>query len=209
MGTSMTMRLLLFSDLHRDLDGARAIVGRAPEADVVVVAGDLATVRRGLSEVVEVLRAIERPTILVPGNSETDDELRQACEDWTAAVVLHGEGTVVEGVPFFGLGAAVPVTPFGPWSFDLDEKQAEGLLENCPLGAVLVSHSPPFGHADRDRMGRSLGSRSVLEAVLRTEPRLVVCGHIHESWGRRSFVGSTPVINAGPEGMFVEIEAAE
>jgi Icc-related predicted phosphoesterase len=86
------MRILAFSDLHRDLGRARALVERARAADVVLAAGDLATTRRGLGEVVSVLAAIETPTVLVAGNSETDGELRAACGGWASAHVLHGEG---------------------------------------------------------------------------------------------------------------------
>ncbi len=200
------LKLLLFSDLHRDLGAARSIAERATGVDGVLGAGDFAVKREGLAEVIEALRVIQRPTILVPGNGESDEELRRACEGWAEAHVLHGEATTIDGVPFFGIGAAIPRTPFGPWSFDLDENQAEDLLRGCPSGSVLVSHSPPLGHADRDAAGRHMGSRSVLETVQRTGPRLVVCGHIHAAWGQRSTVGGTPVVNAGPGGLVVDVE---
>lgn len=199
------MRLLLFSDLHRDGDAARSLVERAPEADVVVGAGDFATMRRGLEAVIDVLRGIERPTVLVAGNGESHEELLAACAGWGAARVLHGEAAEIDGVPFFGLGGGVPITPFGDWSWDLDEEEAARLLAGCPEGAVLVSHSPPAGHADRDSSGESLGSRSVLSAAKEANARLVVCGHVHASWGRRSSIGGTPVVNAGPEGLFWDL----
>ena len=44
------MRVLAFSDLHRDQDAARAIVAASVEADVVIGAGDFATRREGLME---------------------------------------------------------------------------------------------------------------------------------------------------------------
>ena len=71
------------------------------------------------------MRPIDKPTLLVPGNNETEDALRAACDGWEAATVLHGEGTELDGASFFGLGGGVPVTPW-PWSFDLTEDEAEG-----------------------------------------------------------------------------------
>lgn len=201
------MRLLLASDLHRDLVAARSLVERSGGFDVVVIAGDLAIKRQGLQEIVDALAAIERPTVLVSGNAESPEELRAACAGardgigWRAARVLHGDGREIEGVPFFGLGGAVPVTPFGAWSYDIPEADAAALLADCPEGAVLVSHSPPNGHADSDGAGTHYGSWSVLEAIERTRPRLVVCGHIHASWGERSRIGSTTVVNVGPSGV--------
>ena len=197
------MKLLAFSDLHRDRDRAERLVGLAREADVVLGAGDYATMRKGLEGTIEVLSAIAAPTVLVPGNAESDTELWQACTGWPSARVLHGQALQLEGVQFFGLGGGVPPTPF-PWSFDLSEDEAAAKLESCPEGAVLVVHSPPKGYVD-EAHGRHLGSRSVLEAIERKRPALVVCGHIHQCWGSEAAIGTTPVVNVGPEGRFFEV----
>ena len=199
------MKLLAFSDLHCDLGQAAELVARSAEVDVVVGAGDFASVHDGLAETIEALSAIEVPTVLVPGNNETELDLREACADWPAATVLHGEGAEVAGAQFFGLGAGVPVTPWD-WSFDLEEDEAAKLLEASPEGAILVLHSPPRGHVDVSGAGAHLGSRAIVEAIERTQPRLAVCGHIHESWGQESRVGETPVANLGPSGHIFELD---
>lgn len=200
------MKLLLASDLHRDLEAAHSLVERSRHVDVVVIAGDLCTKHKGLAEIVEVLSGITAPTVVVPGNAETDEELREMCFGWNASHELHGDGVEIEGVHFFGLGGGVPVTPFGAWSFDLTEEEAAAKLEHCPHGAVLVTHSPPKGHCDADAEDHAIGSTAVLECIERTSPRLVVCGHVHTSWGTRSNVGATPVINAGPEGLEFDLD---
>jgi uncharacterized protein len=195
------VRLLAFSDLHRDERQAARLTEMAADVDVVIAAGDFASVHRGLEELIDMLVVIETPTILVPGNNETDDALRAACRGWKAATVLHGEAAEVAGVPFFGLGAGVPTTPW-PWSFDLTEEEAAGLLAGCPEGGVLVVHSPPKGHVDGDR---SLGSEAILRTIEKRRPRLAVCGHIHECAGKESMAGETRVVNAGPEGVYLEV----
>ena len=195
------MRLLAFSDVHRDLRQAERLAAMAADADVAIAAGDFASVHRGLEELIDMLVVIETPTVLVPGNNETDEALRAACRGWKAATVLHGEGAAIGGVEFFGLGAGVPTTPW-PWSFDLDEDEAARMLAPCPAGCVLVVHSPPKGHVDGDR---SLGSQAILRTIEERRPRLAVCGHIHESQGEESRVGPTRVVNAGPEGVYLEL----
>jgi Icc-related predicted phosphoesterase len=197
------MKLLAFSDLHRDENRAERLVELARDADVVLGAGDYATMRMGLESTIEVLSAIAAPTVLVPGNAESDTELWQACTSWASAHVLHGEALQLEDAQFFGLGGGVPPTPF-PWSFDLSEDEAAAKLESCPEGAVLVVHSPPRGYLDAVH-GRHLGSRSVLDAIERKRPALVVCGHIHQCWGSEAAIGTTPVVNVGPEGRFFEL----
>jgi len=41
--------------------------------------------------------------------------------------------------------------------------------------------------------------------VIRLKPRLVVCGHIHASAGKRAQIGNTTIINAGPGGQLLEL----
>jgi Icc-related predicted phosphoesterase len=198
---SRTVRILAFSDLHRDERAGRSLVERSPQVDVVAGVGDFASMHRGLRGMIDVLSAIDRPVLLVPGNNETDDALRAACARWPAARVLHGEAAEIDGVTFFGLGGGVPVTPWD-WSFDLTEQQAERMLTGLSPGAVLLVHSPPRGHVDG-----GLGSAAVLHAIQRQRPRLVLCGHVHECWGQQSRVGDVPVRNLGPGGAVIDLDA--
>jgi Icc-related predicted phosphoesterase len=195
--------VLAFSDLHRDLEQAASLVERSSEADAVIAAGDFASIHEGLEETIDALKPISVPTVLVPGNNETEDALRAVCEGWENATVLHGQGTEIDGTRFFGLGGGIPVTPWD-WSFDLDEEQASERLAACPDGAVLVVHSPPKGHCDTSSSGEHLGSQAILEAIETKRPPLAVCGHIHEAWGTEDEVGSTKVINLGPSGRLIE-----
>jgi uncharacterized protein len=195
------VQALAFSDVHRDLEQAKRLAEMAARADVVIAAGDFGSVHRGVNELIDMLVVIETPTVLVPGNNETEDALREACRGWKAATVLHGEGTEIDGVEFFGLGAGVPTTPWD-WSFDLTEDEAETMLAGMGEGGVLVVHSPPKGYLDGNR---SLGSEAVLRAIEAKRPRVAVCGHIHECAGEEAEIGPTRLLNPGPEGIFVEV----
>ena len=198
------MKILAFSDLHRDLEQRAKLVEMSAEADVVIGAGDFASVHEGLRGTIGALAEIVKPTVLVPGNNETVEALREAASEWTAATVLHGDHVAIAGTEFFGLGAGIPVTPWD-WSFDLDDDAVTEMLTACPEGAVLVLHSPPKGHCDAAGDGGNFGSPALLQAIEDKRPRLAVCGHIHESWGCESQIGPAPIRNLGPKGTWLEV----
>ena len=199
------MKLLVFSDLHNDFRTASKLVELSNTVDVVVGAGDFCVARRGLDEIIVPLSAITKPTVLVPGNSESKEELLQACQSWKNACVLHGTRVTIAETTFFGIGGGIPITPFGSWSYDFYEDEAYDLLRDCPSGGVLISHSPPMGVLDLSSDGRRLGSQAVRETILIKKPNLVVCGHIHGSAGQIDRIGETTVINAGPQGILWEL----
>jgi Icc-related predicted phosphoesterase len=198
------VQILAFSDLHRDMRQARRLTEQGADVDLVIGAGDFASVHRGLEKTIGGLSGIETPALLVPGNNETEEALRDAADAWPSAFVLHGESREVGGLAFFGLGGGIPVTPWD-WSFDLTEEAAAGLLDQMPEDCVLVLHSPPHGHVDTSSRGDHLGSRAILEAIEERRPRVAVCGHIHESWGQESVIGDTAVYNLGPDGRLLQL----
>jgi Icc-related predicted phosphoesterase len=197
------VRVLAFSDLHLDPVAALRLAEAAPDADLVIGAGDFCNARRGLPKAMGMLARIEAPMVLVPGNCESAEELRAAAPG--RATVLHGEEAEISGLRLFGLGYGVPVTPFGDWSCDLTEAEAEDLLSTCESADILVLHSPPKGIADVTSTGLSVGSTAIRDAIARIQPQLAVCGHIHDCWGQEGRIGATRIVNLGPRPNWFEL----
>lgn len=195
-------RILAFSDMHLSRRCAAEIRDAAREADLVIGAGDFCTQRRGLADAMAELAPVLPKAVLVPGNAESADELAAAAGP---ATVLHGQPAERAGLTLFGLGYAVPRTPFGAWSCDLDEAEAAALLDGMARADVLIVHSPPKGVADRTSAGASVGSTAVRAAIERVQPRLVLCGHIHDSWGASGAIGASAVHNLGPRPHWFEL----
>lgn len=198
------MKILAFSDLHASRKQAAELVSASRDADLVIGAGDFCNMRQGLGEALALLGGIRAPMVLVPGNAESADELRAAVEEGIA--VLHGSGVTIGGIDMFALGYGVPPPPFGEgWSCNLDEAEAEAMLAQCKAADILISHSPPRGVADRTSTGQSVGSEAVAAAIRRIQPGLVLCGHIHDSWGEQGWIGATRIVNLGPFANWFEI----
>ena len=188
-------RVLAFSDVHSARNRIAEIVAAAQDADLVIGAGDFCNMRNGLQDAMDLLRAIEGKAVYVPGNAESATELRAA----TDAPVLHGDAMETHGLRLFGIGYAIPTTPFGAWSCDLTEEQGEVMLSQMPAPTdILISHSPPKGVADTNSAGLSLGSTAVRAAIEHIQPRHCFCGHIHDCWGKSGVIGGTQIHNLGP-----------
>jgi Icc-related predicted phosphoesterase len=188
--------------MHMSRRCARDVVAKSEFADLVIGAGDYCNHRQGLDEAMAMLAPSLAKSILVPGNAESAEELHAAAGP---ATVLHGNGTESHGLKIFGLGYAVPVTPFGEWSCDLSESHASEMLDRIDEADILIVHAPPKGVADENRSGQSLGSRAIRTAIERVQPRLALCGHIHDSWGRTGKIGKTLVHNLGPDPVWFDL----
>ncbi|MEM1005033.1 MAG: metallophosphoesterase family protein [Pseudomonadota bacterium] len=197
------MRILAFSDLHMARNRAQDIVQASQGADLVIGAGDYCNMRQGLDQAMDMLAGIGAPLTLVPGNAESAAELQDAVPE--GVHILHGAGMTVDGLRLFGLGYGVPPTPFGDWSCDLSEADATEMLDRCEAADVMIVHSPPKGHGDMTSQDVSVGSVAVRDAIERVQPLLVVCGHIHDSWGYRGRIGRTQIANLGPTVNWFEV----
>lgn len=198
------MKVLAFSDLHHARARAADLVAASAEADLVIGAGDYCNGRYDLEGAMALLDGIRAPMVLVPGNAESVDELRDAAP---RATVLHGQGVEVEGLRLFGLGYGVPETPFGDWSCDLSEAEAGAMLAAFEGADIFITHSPPKGVVDVTSTGLSVGSTAVRAATERAAPPLVLCGHIHDCWGQEGHIGASRVVNLGPTVNWFEVGA--
>ena len=72
------------------------------------------------------------------------------------------------------------------------------MLAGMHRADILVVHSPPKGVADRTSAGASVGSTAIRAAIERAQPRLALCGHVHDSWGQTGLIGGAHVHNLGP-----------
>ena len=204
------MRLLAITDLHGSHEALERIVAHAGRADVVLLGGDITNFGSPIDaeKAVRLAQATGATVLAVAGNCDSAEIEERLIE---LGVSLHGRGTILEGVGLHGLSA---IPRWMPGMYQFTEEELAAALE-AGYGQVtdarhhcVLAHVPPHGLSlDRVSFGRHVGSKSLRTFVDRTEPALVVCGHIHESRGiERS--GRTTVVNCGmaARGHYARIE---
>ncbi len=192
------MKILAFSDLHRDVEATRKIVAASVNADILIGAGDFSTRGQGAAEIIQILQTANTPTVLVSGNHDNSEELRELCSNWTNGHLLSAHSVRLGNITFFGLGGEIPQRNNAEWNEAVSEEDASKALAGCPDNAVLITHMPPFGFADLQRDGTHDGSKSVAAAIGKKQPVFHFCGHIHSAWGMVGKIGKTSVHNLGP-----------
>lgn len=186
------VRLALLSDQHGSLPCI-------PECDLVVLAGDLCGGWRPvLSDdyAAEWLRTRFAdwlnggpPAVVIAGNHDTVIQSR-GFPTLDRVAYLQDSDAVVCGLRFWG---SPWIKEFDRLAFNATEGQLAEKYSRIPNDVdVLVSHGPMYGHCDF--FHEHLGSRALLGAVQRVQPKLLVCGHIHEGRGA-SKLGITRVVN--------------
>jgi hypothetical protein len=72
----------------------------------------------------------------------------------------------------------------GTWAFGYEVNQATHTWEEIPADAdIVMTHTPPMHRCDKARDGQPAGCPALCEALGRVQPRLAVCGHVHEGRG--------------------------
>lgn len=129
------MKIALYSDLHREFNKNLLVEGT--DADVIVLAGDIAKVEDALSFADDLVARYQLPVIYVPGNHEYFghdlDRLNQCLNDWkepTGLVhVLVNRSIKIGDVRFIG----TPLwTDFSLWGPDAALKAEEKAVKYLP-----------------------------------------------------------------------------
>lgn len=208
--------ILAFADLHGSSYAEAARLIDLHQPDWVVLAGDILPEFRmihGIQRRLEAQRLhwqtyrteFQREgttTTFVRGNHEIEgfrDPLLERVPSHLLGRVIRLEGIPIE---------------FGAWGFSREwetedlhqelEQECAGLRGLPPI--VVVSHVPPHGILDQTRHGSSIGHRPLRRMLEERQipGLLVLCGHVHESFGTHECFGAT-IVNVATGYALVEL----
>jgi Icc-related predicted phosphoesterase len=193
-------RLAVIGDVHANLKRLARVLERieAVGVDGVLMVGDLACAGLGersakklglyryrVREVLSAVEALSVPYCYVPGNHD----LQQLSFPGN----VDGGLLEIAGLTVTGIGGTNPPRRGFPYEWTDDEIRAR----HVPPSDIIISHCPPADTPlDLARgAGRHVGSAAIRERA-EAHRGVMVCGHIHESFGVAQ-LSACLMLNAG------------
>ena len=197
------MKILAFSDFHglwglKDhfIEVKKKLEQYQP--DLLLLCGDLQD--RGTIKLLEnrIQNLQFSPVYFIWGNSEEQLNLNQNVR---FAENIHLVIKSFMDANFIGVGGD---------EYDMKNElpRARKMISKLPKNEllVIVSHVPPFQALDLCNDGRNVGVAKFRELIEKYQPKLVLCGHIHENAQKIAWIGRSMVCNVGSNGVLFNID---
>ena len=187
------------------------ICSLSPSPDLVVATGDLVDdgSRPGYERLAELLSPIHCPIVLLPGNHDDLDTMRQAfASSGPGPIVPNGRSNtsgladmVIDGaVTVVALDSSRSPDPGGRLNTAQLEWLDSVLASRSDRPAVVAMHHPPFatGIGGMDVMALDSEDANRLSEVIARHPNVerVCCGHVHRAVTRR-WAGTIAAVSPG------------
>ena len=202
------MRIYAVADIHGKPDKLALTEEMVEEhhPDVLVLAGDITSFRDPMS-VISRLNDLPVPVLGVRGNMDRRI-VNRLLEENSNTISLHAKEHVFKGVSFVGISGTVTL-PFRSKVAMRERRMLELIGPLVSRNSVMVVHTPPWGILDEAFNKFHVGSKLLANFIVRHQPRLLLCGHVHDRTGFE-YAGQTVVVNcniaAEGRGTVIDIE---
>jgi len=201
------MRIYAVADIHAKKEHLETIcsVSARLQPDLIVIAGDITHYFHSKSTIAK-LDQLDTPIVCIRGNSDFK-KIEQSIKNTRNIRLLCTFPHYFKGIAFVGANGTIPL-PFASRICIREKKLLKNLL---PLNkeTILVAHPPPRGVCDRVGNRFCAGSQNLFDFIHTTQPKMLLCGHIHEQAGQ-GFIKNTLVINCAVNtiraGAIIDIE---
>lgn len=206
------MKIVAISDNHGNLNK------HLPKGDILIIGGDLEPGGSALDQAnwldttfrkwINKIRPHYKHIILYGGNHsfalesyhynfKDNEKIVSIIDSLPVEVMILGE-LHIEGIHFCVNSYCMQI---GRWPFGWTEDDYARWSEKTNKCDILLCHGPPYGMLDGvSRWSGEIehtGSRELASWIMRVRPRLVICNHIHEQYGRmeiKHYCGKTTEI---------------
>jgi len=204
------MKLLVFTDIHGDSTVISKLLLKIkkekPEA--MICAGDITNFGFGIKSILKKLDSANIPLFIIPGNHETDEEIRIYGQGLKNIRSIHLKPALFHSLYIIGCGGGGFTQQHA--EFEMSEKKfADSMkklrMQDNKYKTILVTHQPPFKTLLDPVYGDHSGSTSIRKFIEKHQPEYCITGHIHENEGKQDKIGKTIILNPGPLGKIIEI----
>ena len=78
-------------------------------------------------------------------------------------------------------------------------------MKNIDKKIILLIHGPPYGTKLDKLAGQYSGNKDITDFVKKNKVDYVICGHLHENFGKKDKIGQAIVLNPGPYGKIIKL----
>lgn len=195
------MKILAFTDNHGSPLEIAEVKRKSKNVDLIICTGDFTIFEGEIEYHLDLINSLPKKVILIHGNHEDEMTVRFLAKRYKNIEFIHEETYETDVHIFIGYGGG---------GFALIDKRFEKVMKKHKSKmkdkkSVLLLHGPPHGTKLDIIGGGYVGNKSYTKFIKETQPQLVLCGHLHEHFGKRDKIGKTLVINPGPEGEIIDI----
>lgn len=197
------MKFLTFADLHGDISLLKKLIKRAKEDDIdfVLVAGDFTSFERSMRAILKKLDSINKPVYIIPGNHEEGPDYEKMIKDYPNCKDVHKNVVEIEDFIILSYGG----NGFSSTDADFRKISRDWYGKYKDKKVVLMTHGPPYGTKVDHVNNQHVGNKDYRKFIERVKPRLVICGHIHETFNVIDSIGDVKIVNPGWDGMVIEL----
>lgn len=196
------MKILAFVDIHGNKSALKRLVELSKDSNVLVCAGDISNWGKDLDELISILEKANKPLLIIPGNHETAEQIRLLSKKFKFVIPIHKGSYQLNEYVFFG---------YGEGGFSQEEPSLARIIPKFKETikkdqiVILVTHAPPYGTKLDFLMPNHSGCKTITEFIKDIHPKLVICGHLHENFGKKDIINKTLMINPGPSGKIINL----
>ena len=196
------MKILAFADPHSHEEHIREVKKKSKNVDLIICAGDLTWFGKNLNKLLKQLNTIKKPVYIIQGNHEEGSQMRKLCKPLKNVHFMHKKLYRLGNHVFLFYGnSGLSTREPDFWKFA--KKAMKEVKKTDKL--ILVTHGPPSKtKLDLLPCGH-VGCKEIKQFILKYQPMLYICGHLHENFGVKEVKGKTLMINPGPDGKILKV----
>jgi len=200
------MKILAFVDTHTSIKALKRIKNKVKKEkpDLILCGGDISIFEQGIEFALFFLNKLKIPVLLVNGNHERDSFMRKICKLFDNITFIHKKHYKNDKVIVFGYGGG-GFEMRDPVFKRAARKFKKTIKNNKDKKIILLVHGPPYGTKVDKILGEHAGNKDITDFVKKNRIDYVICGHLHENFGKKDKIKKTIIMNPGPYGKVIKL----